>query len=178
MRYDLIFSSSELFQHQIQHKNKIKNYTQKLQKRFDLGFEKTLKSYFCRLLQEKLKKAPQAKIFVIRTVFTPKIAQKCKKMANRKFTPPVGGQEMYLFWESPRLGGITEKSPPYWGGFTPSYFGHFAHIAQTSKEICAKFRFLANNARKCPFLLLKWPYFAQKWPYCAHCANFSRNVFL
>ena len=87
-----------------------KNYTQKLQKippplgGFYLGFEKTL-SYFCRLLWEKQKKAPQAKILVIGTIFTPKIVQKCKKMANRKSTP-VGGQILDFIWEFPLPGGL------------------------------------------------------------------------
>ena len=60
-----------------------------------------------------MKKAPLAKIFVVGTIFTPKIAQKCKKMANRKFTPPsVGGQKMYLFWESPGGPGGLQKNTP------------------------------------------------------------------
>ena len=103
-----------------------KNYTQQLQKippptggAFDLGLEKNSK-LFLQITMGEMKKAPQKKVFVKGTIFTPKIAQKCKKMANRKFTPPVGGgQKMYLFWESPQPGGITENSPPHWGGDLP-----------------------------------------------------------
>ena len=48
---------------------------------FDLGFEKTL-SYFCRLLWGKLKSA-EGENFRDGTIFTPKIAQKMKKHANK-----------------------------------------------------------------------------------------------
>ena len=57
------------------------------------------------IFADHYRRTPQAKIFVIGTIFTPKIAQKCKKMANRKFTPHWG-QKMYLIWESPAGGRI------------------------------------------------------------------------
>ena len=57
-----------------------------------------------------MKKAPQAKISVIGTVFTPKIAQKCKKMANRKFTPRWGGTENVFILGIPPPGG--DLPPP------------------------------------------------------------------
>ena len=108
MRYDLIFSSSELFQHQIQHKNKIKNYTQKLQKS-----PPPTGGYLTLVFIGEMKKAPQAKIFVIGTVFTPKTAQKCKKNGQNKIQPPGGGgRKCIYFGNPPRPGGITEKSPP------------------------------------------------------------------
>ena len=69
--------------------------------RFALGFEKS--KSFLQITMGEMNKAPQAKIFVIETIFTPKIAQKCKK---------IGQQKMYLIWESPPAGGITENSHP------------------------------------------------------------------
>ena len=68
----------------------------------------------------EMKKGPQAKIFVIGTVFTPKIAQKCKKMANRKFTPPGGGDRKCIYFGNPppAVGGL-QKIPPHGGGDLP-----------------------------------------------------------
>ena len=41
-------------------------------------------------------------------------------MANRKFTPPVGGTEnVFILGIPPSRGGL-QKNPPHWGGFTPS----------------------------------------------------------
>ena len=101
-----------------------KKYTQQLQKippppggTFDLRLKKIyviFADYYGRN-----EKAPQAKIFVIGTIFTPKIAQKCKKNGQQKIHPPVGGgQKMYLIWESPRPGGDYRKSP-HWGDLPP-----------------------------------------------------------
>ena len=61
---------------------------------------------------EEIKKAPQTKVFVIGTIFTPKIAQKCKKMANRKFTPPVGGTEIVFNLGIPRPGDYRKSPQP------------------------------------------------------------------
>ena len=61
------------------------------------------------------KSAPKAKIFVMGTVFTPKIAQKSKKLANRKFTRA----ENVFILGIPQPGGITENSPPTGGDLPP-----------------------------------------------------------
>ena len=45
----------------------------------------------------EIKKAPQSKIFVIGTIFTPEIAQKCKKWP----TENPGGPVLDLIWKSP-----------------------------------------------------------------------------
>ena len=68
-----------------------------------------------------MKKAPQAKIFVIESVFTPKIAQKCK-YSQQKIHPPRGGTENVFILGIPPAGGVglQKNPPPHWGGFTPS----------------------------------------------------------
>ena len=65
-----------------------KTYIQQLQKippppggAFDLGLEK---NYFLQITMGEMKKAPQAKIFVIGTIFTPKIAKKMQKNGQQK----------------------------------------------------------------------------------------------
>ena len=73
-----------------------------------------------------MKKAPQAKILVIGTVFTPKIAQKCKKWPTENLPPPrwEGTENVFNFENPPLAGGITEN-PPHQGGFTPALkIGH------------------------------------------------------
>ena len=47
---------------------------------------------FLQITMGEMKKAPQVKVFVIRTIFTPKIAQKCKKLLTEN-SPPGGGTE-------------------------------------------------------------------------------------
>ena len=51
------------------------------------GIWPRLRSFFLQITMGKIKKALQAKIVVISTIFTPKIANKCKKMANQN--PPL-----------------------------------------------------------------------------------------
>ena len=46
---------------------------------------------FLQITMGEIKKAPQAKIFVIGTIFTPEIAQKCKKW-------PTGNPGRDRFW--------------------------------------------------------------------------------
>ena len=114
MRYDLILSSSELFQHQIQHKNKIKTTPQNCRKflpptggEIRPWFRKNSK-LFLQITMGEMKKAPQAKIFVTGTIFTTKIAQKCKKIANRMF--PMGGGDF----------SADQKKSTFYAKFSPA----------------------------------------------------------
>ena len=59
-----------------------------------------------------MKKAPQAKIFVIGTIFKPKIAQKCKKWPTENSPPGWGGER--------KLQKITENLPPHRGDLPPT----------------------------------------------------------
>ena len=68
-----------------------------------------------------MKKAPQAKIFVLGTIFIPKIAQKCKKNGQQKIHPTGGGTEDVFILGVPPAGGITEN-PPTGGGDLPPPF--------------------------------------------------------
>ena len=82
--------------------------------RFDLGFEKlqvTFAEYY-----RRNEKSAAGENFCNRNYFYTKNSAKMQKMANRKFTSPVGG--MYLFWESSPAWGL-QKIPPLQGGFTP-----------------------------------------------------------
>ena len=100
MRYDLIFSSSNYFS--TKYSTNMKKTTPKNCRKFlpplgggDLTLVSKNLSYFLQITTGEMNKAPQAKTFVIETIFTPKIAQKYKKMANIKFTPPERGGR---FW--------------------------------------------------------------------------------
>ena len=76
--------------------------------RFDLGFEKNSK-LFLQITIGEMKKAPQAKIFVIGTIFAPKM----QKMASRKFTLPRGGTENVILG-IPRPGEGITQTPLLW----------------------------------------------------------------
>ena len=90
-----------------------KNYTQQLQKIPPPTGGGHLTSVwknsklFLQIMGE-MKRAPQAKIFVTGTIFTPKM----QKNGQQKIHPPVGGdffyrggQKTYLIWSSPLVGG-------------------------------------------------------------------------
>ena len=79
-----------------------KNYTEKIAEnppsyrgKFDIDFKKKLKLFLHNTMAE-FNKVPHAKIFVTRTIFTPKIAQKIQKMANRKYTPGVKWDRFWI----------------------------------------------------------------------------------
>ena len=92
MPYDLIFFSSELFYHQIKHQNEKKLHQKNAENSSPPPRFRKSSKLFLQITIGEMKKAPQAKIFVIGTIFTPKIAQKCKKWPTEN-SPPVGGTE-------------------------------------------------------------------------------------
>ena len=94
----------------------------------DLTLVSKISKLFLQITIGEMKKVPQAKIFVIGTVFTPKIAQKCKKMANRKFTPPMGGTEnVFILGIPPGRGGGLQKIPPHGGDLPPPHLHGICH---------------------------------------------------
>ena len=58
------------------------------------------------------KKAPQAKIFVVGIIFTPKITKKCKKKWPTENTPPLGGGTDFGFNLGIHPAGGLQKIPP------------------------------------------------------------------
>ena len=82
---------------------------------FDLGFEKTLifADYYGRN-----EKSAAGENFRNRDYFYTKNSAKMQKNGQQKIhPPPLGGQKMYLIWESPGR-GITEN-PPTAGNLPP-----------------------------------------------------------
>ena len=65
------------------------------------------------------KSVPQAKIFVIGTVFTPKI-KNAQKWPTENSPPGGGGPENVFILGIPRPGGEDYRKIPPRGGFTPS----------------------------------------------------------
>ena len=127
MRYALIFSSSELFQHQIQRKNKI-NYTQILQKIPPPppgGGYLTLVSkkpkLFMQITIGEMKKSAAGENFRNRNCFYTKNSAKMQKKWPTENLPPGGGERKCIYFGIPPAGGITEKSPPL-GGIYPLLF--------------------------------------------------------
>ena len=123
-----------------------KNYTQKIAEnssptgggiwpRFRKNFEKL----FLQITMGEIKKAPQTKFFVVGAIFTPKIAQKCKKWPTENPHPRSGGYR---------------KSPPPPGGFIPFWLtrlslsitsmlpGRFKHGARTRVGLGTEFWYL------------------------------------
>ena len=67
-------------------------------------FRKNFEKLFLQITMGEIKKAPQTKFFVVGAIFTPKIAQKCKKWPTENPHPRSGGYR---------------KSPPPTGGIYP-----------------------------------------------------------
>ena len=82
--------------------------------RFDLGFEKLEKVFFADYYRRNEKSAA-GENFRNRDRFYTKNSTKMQKMANIKFTPPVGGTENVFNLGIPPGRGGLQKVPPHWG---------------------------------------------------------------